>query len=114
MINQASWCDYITFETFLSSKVRAGIHQEDDKVIITYYCANPILAEDVLTVRYHVDAEDNPLVNLDILVEMMQNATSELYQAVSDKEGVVTQPDVRMHYSECYANVPLLEYKLIK
>ena len=114
MTNQASWCDYITFETFLSSKVRAGIHQEDGKVIITYYCANPTLAEGVLTVRYHVDAVDNPLVNLDILVEMMQNATSELYQAVSDTEGVVTQPDVCMHYSECYDNVPLLEYKLIK
>lgn len=114
MTGHASWCDYVTFDTFLKKKVRASAHPEDGKLVVTYYCANPIVAEGVITVRYAVDADDNVLVNVDLLVEMMKNATSELYQADSDRQGIITPPEVPMGYSDCCNHVPPLEYEVIQ
>lgn len=112
-IGHASWCDFVTFDTFLRNKVRATVNQDDSKLTILYYCANPILEGLECSVKYTVDVEDNILVNLDFLVELMQNATASLYQSDSDRYGVITAPEVPMYYTDCYKHVPPLEYKAI-
>lgn len=43
MIGHASWCDFVTFDTFLRNKVRATLAQDGDKLTVVYNCDNPIV-----------------------------------------------------------------------
>ena len=113
MTGHASWCDYVTFDTFLKKKVQATMTQAGDKYVLTYHCGSPLDSSIKLEVSDRVDVADNILVNVDFLCHTMEMATATLYQADSDHQGIVTHPEVPMDYSDCFNHVPPLEYKVI-